>query len=261
MIREFIQIANHIHPVRQVGRAGFLLPLLLLALTSCGPYRAPVQAIIEAQKVEATPLLRIPTLGPTATFVPTPNRKPTVTMTPTHTPTPIVYIVKKGDILGRIALDYDVSVEALRLANGLTDIHALGIGQELIIPNESMLEEMAKRGLDVRYETPTPAFPTPTLRAGSIPWDRAADYVGQEVSIEGAVVRTRKAGGDVYLYFREPPEGALRVCLPAAAIQTLGAQPETYYLDHWIMVKGRIEEREDGMEIVVHQRAQITLLN
>ncbi len=261
MIREFMQITNHIHLIRRMSYLSFMLPLLLLALTGCGPYRAPVRAIAEAQTAEVPLSLRIPTLGPTATFVPTPNRKPTVTMTPTHTPTPIVYIVKKGDILGRIALEHDVSVEALRLANGLTDIHVLSIGQRLIIPNEAMLEEMAKRGLDVRYETPTPAFPTPTLRAGSIPWDQAADYVGQEVSIEGTVIRTRKAGGDIYLYFREPPEGTLRVHLPATAIQTLGAQPETYYLDHWIMVKGRVEETEDGMEIVVRQRAQIILLN
>lgn len=256
-----MRITNRTPSLRQIGHLGFMLPLVLLVLTGCGPYRPRVQAVAEVQSpAEATPPLRIPTLGPTATFVPTPNRKPTVTMTPTYTPTPIVYIVKKGDILGRIALDHDVSVEALRLANGLTDIHVLSIGQKLIIPNESMLEEMAKRGLDVRYETPTPAFPTPTLRAGSIPWDRAAEYVGQEVNIEGAVIRTRKAGGNIYLYFREPPEGSLRVCLPAA-IQTLGTQPETYYLDHWIMVKGRIEETADGLQIAVQQKTQIILLN
>jgi len=48
--------------------------------------------------------------------------------------TPTVYEVKPGDTLGSIALDYDVSVEDIMAANGLTDPNALSVGQLLVIP-------------------------------------------------------------------------------------------------------------------------------
>jgi LysM repeat protein len=201
-----------------------------------------------------------PALGPTTTLAPTQNRKPTPTWTPTITPTPVVYIVKRGDVLGGIAIEHGVSLEAIMLANGLTNAHMLSIGQKLIVPNDAMLEEMAKRGLDVRYVTPTPAFPTPTLRPGSVAWDHTSKYIGQEVNVEGRVVRTLQTGGAVYLYFQERLEGAFRVYIPAEEVRNFAARPEVYYLDHWILVKGTVEEGDDQLQVIARSRAQISVL-
>jgi len=199
-------------------------------------------------------------LGPTATFIPTVSRKPTVTLTPTVTPTPIIYVVRKGDILGQIALDRNVSVEAIMVANGIENPHLLSIGQKLLIPNEAMLEEMTQKGFKVRYATPTPAFPTPTLHPSSIAWDQVAKHVDQEVTIEGPLVRTHKASGDVYLCFHDPPEGYLRIRIPAEEMRNFASQPEIYYLDHWIMVRGVVEQTDAGLQITVRKRSQISLL-
>ncbi|MBI3242481.1 MAG: LysM peptidoglycan-binding domain-containing protein [Chloroflexi bacterium] len=50
------------------------------------------------------------------------------------TVTPTLYEVKGGDTLGSISLDFDVSVDDILAANGLTDPNALSVGQILVIP-------------------------------------------------------------------------------------------------------------------------------
>ena len=44
------------------------------------------------------------------------------------------YTVKKGDTLGAIALQYDVSAESLAFANGISDPTSISIGRELLVP-------------------------------------------------------------------------------------------------------------------------------
>jgi LysM repeat protein len=48
--------------------------------------------------------------------------------------TPTVYVVQPGDTLGKVALEFDISVEELMAANGLTDPNVLEVGQTLAIP-------------------------------------------------------------------------------------------------------------------------------
>lgn len=55
--------------------------------------------------------------------------------TPTASPTPRIYIVQSGDTLGGIALQFEVSMEALITRNGLEDPRLIRTGQKLIIPN------------------------------------------------------------------------------------------------------------------------------
>jgi LysM repeat protein len=56
--------------------------------------------------------------------------------TPTASPTPRIYIVQSGDTLGGIAVQFDVSMEALVTRNGLEDPRMIRTGQKLIIPNK-----------------------------------------------------------------------------------------------------------------------------
>jgi len=76
--------------------------------------------------------------GVTAT--PTASASPTVNVSPTPTPTPtpetVIYRVKSGDTLGKIAGLYQVSIDVILSANPAIDRKKLTIyvGQELIIP-------------------------------------------------------------------------------------------------------------------------------
>jgi LysM repeat protein len=209
------------------------------------------------------PTIHIPTvtIPPTATVVPLASDRSTSTPMPTVTPTPIFYIVQKGDILGQIALDHGVSVEALMAANGLESAHLLSIGQRLIIPNESMLAAMAQGGLEVSQPGPTAIFPTPTLHPESISWNKAADYVGSQVQVEGAIRRTRKASGDVFLFFHYPPAGVLQIKIPSMHMEAFAGRPELDYLDHWLRIQGRIDRTDVGYQITITKPSQIEILD
>ncbi len=63
-----------------------------------------------------------------------PMLPPAATATPTLTPTPLIHIVQEGEVLGVIAYQYGVSVEAIQAANGIEDPRYLQIGQALVIP-------------------------------------------------------------------------------------------------------------------------------
>jgi Tol biopolymer transport system component/LysM repeat protein len=90
----------------------------------------------------------------------TPTSAP-VQDTPTPTvavsPTPITYVVKEGDTLIAIAIQFDVSVENLEAANGIEDPTRLRIGQELVIP-----------GKDFVLPATATATPTPTHRSTAV---------------------------------------------------------------------------------------------
>jgi LysM repeat protein len=90
-----------------------------------------------------TPTMIPPTLTRTRTATPT-RVPPTATRTPA-----VTYVIVYGDSLWGIADKFNVSVEALMIANNLTDRDIIHEDQVLIIP----------RG------TPTPpVLPTPTAR-------------------------------------------------------------------------------------------------
>jgi LysM repeat protein len=75
--------------------------------------------------VPPTPVAQNPTAAPTSGEQPSP-----VPPTPTLT----IHIVQPGDTLGDIAVLYDVPVEDILKANGLTDPDVLEVGQALVIP-------------------------------------------------------------------------------------------------------------------------------
>ena len=82
-----------------------------------------------------------------------------VTQTPTLAGTlaPVIHVVVEGDILGLIAVKYDVASERIAEANNISLRSVLQVGQELIIP------DLEPTPLTPPTETPRP--PTPSLPA------------------------------------------------------------------------------------------------
>lgn len=78
---------------------------------------------------------------------------PTTTALSTAAPTVMIYVVQSGDTLGAIAQRFDVSLEDLMAANGLTDPNTLQVGQSLLIPIGGI----------VPPPTPEPTAATPVL--------------------------------------------------------------------------------------------------
>jgi len=76
-------------------------------------------------------------------------------------PTTTTYIVQEGDSLSSIAFQFDVPMEDIMRANGLTDADLLFVGQELIIPIGGLPEMPAFTPVPTPTETPIP-FEPPT---------------------------------------------------------------------------------------------------
>ena len=70
------------------------------------------------------------------------------------------YVVQDGDNPSSIAAQFDISVEELMAANGITDPTGLHVGDELVIPGGAVLGERATP----RPSATAPAEPSPTPR-------------------------------------------------------------------------------------------------
>jgi 2',3'-cyclic-nucleotide 2'-phosphodiesterase/3'-nucleotidase len=73
-----------------------------------------------------------PTAAPS--IAPSASPSPQPTPEPTPAPTQVVYVVKSGDQLSRIAKKYGVTVAAIQAANNIKDPNLIRVGQKLIIP-------------------------------------------------------------------------------------------------------------------------------
>ena len=85
--------------------------LLVIVLTACGQVITPEPPAGPPPGETPTPTPRF-AARPVGTA---PPLSPADTATPTISPTPIVYVVRSGDTLLGIALEYGVSVEALQV--------------------------------------------------------------------------------------------------------------------------------------------------
>ena len=91
---------------------------------------------------------------------------PTATAPPANTqaplPTPTLYTVRGGDTLGTIAQQFDVTVEEIMAANGLTDPNVLSVGQVLIIPVAGSVPPTAEGATPGPLPTTAAEPPRPT---------------------------------------------------------------------------------------------------
>lgn len=148
---------------------------------------ATQQALATAAGPEATPAptLTLPPAGETAAA----------------NPTPTIYVAKAGDTLGSIAQTYDVTVDEIMAANGLTDPNLLTVGQTLVIPVAGYVPPTATPGQEAAAPTSTAEPPRPTVT--SDPNQAAARLTITEVRGAGVLdeesVWLRNDGGAVDL--------------------------------------------------------------
>lgn len=125
----------------------------LLLLVACGdddsdpaPTTAPtIEPTAIVQGMTASPTPGGPTATPSATFRPTLTLAPPTntaaanpTQLPSNTPEPWQYQVQAGDTCLQIALNYDVSVEAIEQANNLSSCRLISEGQVLVVPRPTL---------------------------------------------------------------------------------------------------------------------------
>ncbi len=116
--------------IAAVAAVGFVAGLMLpTILPGPGLGTTPSPSVAPSEAASPTPA---PTPAATGTPTPAPTASPTAA--PTPAPSQVVYIVKAGDQLARIAATYGVTVAAIQEANNITDPNLIKVGQKLVIP-------------------------------------------------------------------------------------------------------------------------------
>lgn len=80
---------------------------------------------------------------------------------------PTVHVVEAGDTLGRISQLYEVPLEDIVAANGIANINALSIGQELIIPIGGLATPTLEATVAPTEAVPPTPRPTEPLPSGT----------------------------------------------------------------------------------------------
>jgi LysM repeat protein len=144
------------------------------------------------------PTLPTPTLAQPAT----PGATSPATAQPVASPTPsgpLMYTVQAGDTLLAIARVYDISVEELMAANGLTDPNVLQVGQTLIVPFPT---PTGNPPAETPAESSPPAeplpTPLPTLTPSGPPLVEIAQVLGSGDPLAEVVI-VRNRGGAISL--------------------------------------------------------------
>ena len=107
--------------------AGLMLPVVLPGPGISTGSPSPSAAATPAATATGGPTAE-PSIAPSATPSPQPTPEPT------PAPTQVVYVVRSGDQLSRIATKYGVTVAAIQEANSIKDPNLIRVGQKLIIP-------------------------------------------------------------------------------------------------------------------------------
>ena len=125
-----------------------LVLVVLVAGCSVGPTPAPTVLVSTQVPTQTTlptytpiELYTQPTYTPYPTFTPpaTQTALPTATPTMTLMPTPVTYVVRPGDSLNSIAVQYGISPAVLVDANAIQNVDVITVGQVLVIPSPSLV--------------------------------------------------------------------------------------------------------------------------
>ena len=93
-----------------------------------------------------------------------------------------------------------------------------------------------------------------------VPWDRARSYIGREVTVEGKIVRTHRGKNILFLNFHPNWKKYLSVVIYGKDLPGFPDNPEIYYRNKVLRVRGTVTLHKDRPEIVVASPAAITVV-
>ncbi|MGZ8430600.1 MAG: thermonuclease family protein [Candidatus Deferrimicrobiaceae bacterium] len=94
----------------------------------------------------------------------------------------------------------------------------------------------------------------------TVPWERARSYIGREVTVEGKIVRTYRGKNILFLNFHPNWKKYLSVVIFGKDLPGFPDNPETFYRNKALRVRGTVTLHKDRPEIVVTSPAAITVV-
>jgi endonuclease YncB( thermonuclease family) len=114
----------------------------------------------------------------------------------------------------------------------------------------------------VKSASPGPRAPrpAPTARGTVIPWEEARLHQGEEVVVEGTIVRTHRAEKVMYLNFHANWKRYLTIVIFVKDLPLFPPNPETAYKGKKVRVRGEVKLYKDRPEMVVRSPGDITVV-
>ena len=94
-----------------------------------------------------------------------------------------------------------------------------------------------------------------------ISWELAGKYVGKRVTVQGKIVRSFNSGKACFLNFHRNFTRYMSLTIFENAFRKFPFQPEKYYLNKTVRVRGKIRKYEGRPEIIVESPGQIEIIS
>ncbi len=93
-----------------------------------------------------------------------------------------------------------------------------------------------------------------------INWDRANEHIGKYLGVKGEIVRTHNSGKACFLNFHNNFTRYMSVVIFSSDFAKFPKNPEDYYLNKIVIIKGTIKEYKNKPEIILKNPAQIEII-
>lgn len=103
-------------------------------------------------------------------------------------------------------------------------------------------------------------LPAPAFRGTVIPWEEAHRHEGEEIVVEGTIVRTHRAEKVIYLNFHPNWKRYLTLVIFVKDLPLFPGNPETAYKGKKVRVRGEVKLYKDRPEMVVRSPEDITVV-
>jgi len=102
--------------------------------------------------------------------------------------------------------------------------------------------------------------PAPAIREPVIPWEEAHRHEGEEIVVEGTIVRTHRAEKVMYLNFHANWKRYLTLVILVKDLPLFPADPEKTYKGKKVRVRGEVKLYKDRPEMVVRDPGNIKIV-
>jgi endonuclease YncB( thermonuclease family) len=102
--------------------------------------------------------------------------------------------------------------------------------------------------------------PSPPGSPGAIPWEEAHRHAGEEIAVEGTIVRTHRAEKVLYLNFHPNWKRYLSLVIPAAELHRFPRDPGKAFQGKKVRARGEVTLRKGRPEMVVRSPKDIAIV-